>query len=206
MRSFIPASTITNFFALCFFFNNERNFAGIAHSDAFNLRQDYTWSRTDVRDRAALSGTYEMPSGSQFSGIVTYRSGYPVSPFTGVDSSGDSQFTDKPIINGSPLLRNSFGRPNFFVVDSRVGKTFHIRENHSVALLFEMFNLTNKKNYKYPVSTNESSTTALGSRWGTGQRPLPTFRTIRLADGNLNRGGAEVGSPLQLQVGLKYNL
>jgi hypothetical protein len=183
---------------------NERNFSGIAYTDAFNLQQDYRWARTDVRHRGVFSGTYELPLGFTVSGIVQYRTGIPFSAFTGVDSNGDSQFTDKPIINGVPLLRNSFRQPNYFNIDSRFAKSFTIREGHTLNLMFEMFNLTNKQNYSYIVSTNESSTTALGSRWGTGQTPSSTFRTIRLADGSLNRGGASVSSPFQLQVGLRY--
>ena len=184
--------------------SNERNSAGIASTDQFNLRQDYRWARTDIRHRGVFSGTYDLPLGLAISGIVQYRSGIPFSAFTGVDSNRDSQFTDMPIINGVPLLRNSFRQPNYFTVDSRVGKNFAIREGHNLAVMFEMFNLTNKKNFTYTVSTNESSTTALGSRWGTGQTPLPTFRRIYLADGSLNRGGASVSSPFQLQVGLRY--
>ncbi|RJQ29549.1 hypothetical protein C4571_01005, partial [Candidatus Parcubacteria bacterium] len=57
----------------------------------------------------------------------------------------------------------------------------------------------------YNVSGNESSTTALGSRWGREQTPLPTFRTVRLADGSLNRGGVSVSSPFQLQLALRYS-
>jgi hypothetical protein len=184
--------------------SNERNFSGITYSDAFDLQQDYRWARSDVRHRGVFSGSYEMPFGFVLSGIVNYRSGLPFSAFTGVDSNRDSQFTDKPIIDGVPLLRNSFRQPNFFNIDSRIAKNFRIREGHTLALMFEMFNLTNKKNFRYTVSTNESSTTALGSQWGTGQSPLPTFRTIRLEDGSLNVRGASVSSPFHLQVALKY--
>ena len=185
--------------------SNERNFAGIPYTDAFNLKQDFRWARTDIRNRGVLSGTYDLPLGFTLSGIVQYRSGLPFSAFTGVDSNRDSQITDMPIINGVLLLRNSFRQPNYFNVDSRIGKNFTIREGHILAVMFEMFNLTNKKNFTYTVSTNESSATALGSRWGTGQTPLPTFRRIYLADGSLNRGGASVASPFQLQVGLRYS-
>jgi hypothetical protein len=184
--------------------SNERNFAGIGYENAFNLAQEYTWSRNDTRHRWVFSGTYELPMGLQASGIMNYRSGLPFSAFTGTDSNRDSQFTDKPIINGTPLLRNSFRQPNFFSVDTRISKTFHVYDEHELELLFDMFNLTNKKNFFYNVSTNESSTTALGSRWGTGQTPLSTFRTFRLADGSYNRSGMTVASPFQLQFGIRY--
>lgn len=198
--------------------SNERNFAGIAYSDAFNLRQDYRWSRNDIRHRWVFSGSYDLPYGLQLSGITTWRTGLPFSAFTGVDSNKDSQFTDKPIINGVPLLRNSFRQPNTFNVDLRVAYNFlflHLPEKHKLTMIFDMFNFTNTHNFFYNVSTNESTTTALGSKWGTGQAPLATFRSIHLpsgvvnctnpkADPSLNCGGASVASPFQLQVGIKY--
>jgi len=36
------------------------------------------------------------------------------------------------------------------------------------------------------------------------QTPLSTFRTLRLPDGDLNVGGASVGSPIQLQFAMRY--
>ena len=185
--------------------SNERNFAGITYENAFNLLDEYRWSRNDIRHRGVLSGSYEIPKGFLVSGIATYRSGLPFTPFTGVDSNGDAQFTDRPIIGGIPLLRNSFRQPNYFTIDMRVSKTFRIKENHTLELLFDMFNLTNQRNFTYNVSTNESTTTASGSRWGTGQTPLSTFRTFTNPDGTYNRNTANVASPFQLQVALRYS-
>ncbi len=185
--------------------SNERNFAGITYENAFNLIDEYRWSRNDIRHRGVLSGSYDIPGGFLVSGIVTYRTGLPFTAFTGVDSNGDSQFTDRPIIAGIPLLRNSFRQPNFFNVDLRVSKTFTVKENHKLELLFDMFNVTNQRNFFYLVSTNESTTTATGSVWGTDQTPLPTFRTLQNPDGTYNRNTASVASPFQLQAALRYS-
>jgi hypothetical protein len=185
--------------------SNERNFAGITYENVFNLINEYRWSRNDIRHRGVLSGSYDIPGGFLVSGIATYRTGLPFTAFTGEDSNGDSQFTDRPIIAGVPLLRNSFRQPNFFTVDLRVSKTFKIKESHNLELLFDMFNVTNQRNLFYSVSTNESTTTALGSRWGDGQTPLPTFRTLTNPDGTYNRNTASVASPFQLQAALRYS-
>jgi hypothetical protein len=184
--------------------SNERNFSGITYENAFDLAREYTWSRNDIRHRWVFSGTYDLPLRFQISSILQWRTGLPFSPFTGVDSNGDSQFTDKPIVNGVWLRRNSFRQPNFFGNDLRVTKNFSITERQRVQFIVDLFNFTNRRNFTYSVSSNESSTTALGSRWGTGQTPLPTFRTIYLQDGTLNRGGVNAGSPIQLQLALKY--
>jgi hypothetical protein len=184
--------------------SNERNFAGITYENAFNLADEFRWSRNDIRHRWVASGLYDLPLGLQISTIVEWRTGSPFSAFTGTDSNGDSQFTDKPIIDGVPLLRNAFRQPNVFNQDMRLSKTIKIREGHQVSLLFEMFNLWNKRNLSYNVSTNESSTTALGSVWGRGQTPAATFRTLFLADGTFNQRGTNVAAPFQLQVAAKY--
>ena len=184
--------------------SNERNFAGIAYENAFNLADEFRWGRNDIRHRWGMSGIYELPLGFQIGTIAEWRTGSPFSAFTGGDSNGDGQFTDKPIIGGIPLLRNAFRQPNLFNQDLRVTKNFRIREGHQISLIFEMFNIWNNENLSFGVSTNESSTTAAGSRWGNGQTPLSTFRTFYLPDGTFNRGGTNVGVPFQLQVAAKY--
>lgn len=184
--------------------SNERNYAGITYTDAYNLHEDYTWSRIDIRHRWTGSGMYDLPRGFQVSGILTFTTGYPFSPFTGIDSNGDSQYTDKPIVNGVMLPRNSFRNTNVFTPDMRVSKTWSIRERNRLSIAFDLFNFLNRDNFRYNVSSNESSTTALGSKWGTGQTPLPTFQAIRLPNGALNQGGLTAADPFQVQVSMKY--
>jgi hypothetical protein len=184
--------------------DNERNFSGITYADGFNLAQEYQWSRNDVRHKFVGSATGNLPWGFLVSGIMNYRTGLPFSAVTNVDSNKDGLFTDRPIINGVPMLRNSFRQPNFFNVDMRASWSRKISESQRVELLFDFFNVLNHRNNFYSASTNESSTTALGARWGTGQTPLSTFRTFRKPDGSLNQGAMTVSTPFQAQVGLKY--
>ena len=110
--------------------SNERNFAGIAYENAFNFQDEYRWSRNDIRHRWAFSGIYDLPLGFQVSSVFEWRTGTPFSAFTNADSNGDGQFTDKPIINGLPLLRNAFRQPNFFNQDLRLTKNVRVREGH----------------------------------------------------------------------------
>src|SRR5205823_1809350 len=149
-------------------------------------------------------GIYDLPWGLQVGSILEWRTGTPFSAFTGVDSNGDGQFTDRPIIAGTPLLRNGFRQPNYFRQDLRLSKTFMVHESRYLALVAEMFNLWNIEDLSYNVSTNESITTALGGIWGRGQTPLSTFRTLQFSDGNLNRDGIKAGMPFQLQVALRF--
>jgi hypothetical protein len=184
--------------------SNERNYAGITYQDAYCFQCEYSWSRDDIRRRMVASAIYHLPWGFQISGLMTWRSGLPFSAFTGVDSNKDGNFTDRPVIGGVSLPRNSFREPNFWNTDLRVTKQFRITERQRVELFVDLFNAFNHTNWFYNVSGNESTTTALGSRWGTGQTPLSTFRTFYLPDGSLNIGGASVSSPIQAQFALRY--
>ncbi len=184
--------------------SNERNFQGITYENAYDLQAEYRWSRNDIRHRGVLSGIYDLPRGFQVGSILEWRTGTPFSAFTGVDSNGDGQFTDRPIVAGIPLLRNSFRQPNYFHQDLRLSKTLSLHERYRLALIGEMFNLWNVDNLSYNVSTNESTTTALGGIWGRGQIPLPTFRTLRFSNGSLNRDGINAGMPFQLQLALRF--
>jgi len=55
---------------------------------------------------------------------------------------GDGQFNERDI----NYVRNSFRAPKFFNLDTRLGKTFAIRERFKVSAYFEMFNLFNNAN------------------------------------------------------------
>ena len=40
--------------------SNERNYSGITYADAYNLAQEYSWSRIDIRHRWVFSGSYDV--------------------------------------------------------------------------------------------------------------------------------------------------
>jgi len=186
--------------------SNERNFLGISYENAFDLRSEYGWSRNDIRHRWVFSGMYDLPWGLQLGSIIEWRTNFPFTAFTGVDSNLDGQLTDRPIINGSPLPRNSFRHPNSFNHDLRLSKTARIRETHQISLVLDIFNLWNRSNFLFATSINEQgSSIFLGSLWGRSQTPLPTFRSVRLSDGSINKNGIISSLPFQLQVAVKYS-
>jgi hypothetical protein len=186
--------------------SNERNYLGITYENAYDLNSEYGWSRNDVRHRGVLSGVWDLPWGLQASSTLEWLTGTPFSAFTGVDSNGDGQLTDRPIIAGVPLLRNSFRQPNDFQHDLRIAKTFRFARENSLEWSAEMFNVWNTKNYAYAINPNEQGPIgAIGNLWGRGQTPLSTFRAKYLPDGSLNSNGLYIGSPFQLQLSLRYH-
>ncbi|MBN1566613.1 MAG: hypothetical protein JXA73_02125, partial [Acidobacteria bacterium] len=185
--------------------SNERNYLGINYENAYDLSSEYRWSRNDIRHRWILNSVWDLPWGLKTSSTAEWRTGAPFSAFTGMDSNGDGQLTDRPIINGVPLLRNSFRQPNHFQHDLRVIKRFAMGEHQNLLLSTELFNLWNTKNLLYTANPNEQGPVgAIGSLWGPGQVPLPTFRTKHLPDGSLNVNGLYPGTPFQLQFSLRY--
>jgi len=186
--------------------SNERNFQGITYENAYELRPEYRWSRNDIRHRWVLSGVCELPARLQLSSVLEWRTAAPFTAFTGVDSNGDGQISDRPIIAGVPLLRNAFRQPNHFQQDLRVSKQFRFGERHRVELIAEFFNVWNTGNYLFTSSVNEQGAFgAVGALWGTAQTPLPTFRTKYLPNGALNLDGLRPNAPFQMQVALKYH-
>ena len=72
--------------------------------------------------------------------------------------------------------------------------------------VLDMFNLWNRSNFLFATSINEQgSSIFLGSLWGRSQTPLPTFRSVRLSDGSINKNGIISSLPFQLQVAVKYS-
>jgi hypothetical protein len=185
--------------------SNERNYLGINYENAYDLRSEYRWSRNDIRHRWILNSIWDLPWDLKTSSTLEWRTGAPFSAFTGRDSNGDGQLTDRPIIAGILLLRNSFRQPNHFQHDLRVMKLFTMGEDKNLHLSAELFNLWNTNNYLFTANPNEQGPVgAIGSLWGPGQNPLPTFRTKYLPDGSLNANGLYAGAPFQLQAFLKY--
>jgi hypothetical protein len=185
--------------------SNERNYLGINYENAYDLQSEYRWSRNDTRHRWILNGVWELPWGLKTSSTVEWRTGTPFSAFTGRDSNGDGHLTDRPIVNGVPILRNSFRQPNHFQHDLRVVRRFKLGEGNDLHLSAEMFNLWNTKNILFTANPNEQGPAgAVGSLWGPGQIPLPTFRAKYLPDGSLNSSGLYAGTPFQLQLSIKY--
>ena len=186
--------------------SNERNFLGINYENVYDLSAEYRWSRNDIRHRWVLSGVWQVPFGLLVSSVFEWRTGPPFTAFTGVDNNRDGQLTDRPIIAGVPLLRNAFRQPNHFQHDLRLAKNFQFGKNgRRLEWIAELFNTWDTKNYLFTFNPNEQGPAgAVGSLWGPGQTPLPTFRAKYLPDGSLNANGLFVGAPIQLQVALKY--
>jgi hypothetical protein len=89
-----------------------------------------------------LAGSYQAPHGWSVSGVVRYHSATPYTAYSGLDLNADGFTLDLP---PGEHLNNRRGA-SFSQVDLRIGKEIAFRNNLSVELIGEVFNLLNAKN------------------------------------------------------------
>jgi Carboxypeptidase regulatory-like domain/TonB dependent receptor len=114
-------------------------------ANSYDLPDEYGDAAQDIRHRIAIGGSYNAPLGLRLSPFINYRSGVPFNITTGVDSNGDTLFTERPsfaaslnepgiIVTrfgafdptpevGDTIIPRNYGRStNFFGVDLNIAK------------------------------------------------------------------------------------
>jgi hypothetical protein len=121
--------------------------AGSFPANSYDLTDEYGNSTSDIRHRFTVGGNFTTYWNVRLSPFITYRSGVPFNITTGIDSNGDTLFTERPafatdlsepgiIITrygafdptpdaGDVIIPRNYGRgPDFFNVNLRAAKTF----------------------------------------------------------------------------------
>jgi hypothetical protein len=140
-------------------------------------------SLLDQRHRAVVSGWWQLPHHFVLGGSTTLASGRPYNITTGTDNNGDGATTDRPVINGTVLGRNTGRGTPVYDVSTFVEREFNLTERLQLGLRAEAFNLFNHPN--------------LVARNGT-QSALTFGQGI----GGIN--GVDPGRELQFQLRLRY--
>ncbi len=126
----------------------------------------------DQRNRGVLSGFYTAPFKLQIGGILTLAGGLPYNLVTGVTNSGDTgATTDRPVINGAVVGRNTGRGIPIYSLDPFVARDFTLRERLSLSLRAEAFNVANHANYVGFINTygtGASAPATLGLPSGAG--------------------------------------
>jgi Carboxypeptidase regulatory-like domain len=119
----------------------------------------------DQRNRFVLSGFYTTPWKFVIGGIGTFGSGMPYNIVTGTTNSGDTgATTDRPVLNGVVVDRNSgHGQPTY-TVDAFVERPFQFTECCKITVRAEAFNVLNHANF-----------VGYSGTWGNGPTPGPGF-------------------------------
>lgn len=123
-------------------------------------------SLLDQRHRAALSGWYMFPGQVTFGSYVSLASGRPFNITTGVDNNGDGDNSDRPVINGAVIGRNTGQGTPLYDVSIFLQKDIKFGERNQVSLRAEGFNLFNHSNIVGRNGVYGNNANGL---------PLPTF-------------------------------
>jgi hypothetical protein len=131
----------------------------------------------DQRNRFVLSGFYTVPLKVRIGGIASLAGGLPYNLTTGVTNSGDTgATTDRPVINGVVVGRDTGRGRSIYSVDPFVERTFTIYENLHLDLRAEAFNVLNHANFVtfngvYGTGTTAPASLGTPSFGATAQLP-----------------------------------
>jgi hypothetical protein len=102
----------------------------------------------DQRQRLVLSGVYILPGKVHFGGIGTFGSGLPFNYATGASNSGDGATTDRPVINGVVVGRDTGHGMPIYDVAPYLERSFALgSERFHLLLRAEAFNVFNHANF-----------------------------------------------------------
>ena len=138
------------------------------------------------------------------------RSGIPVNPPTGGDTNDDLGNTDRGYTApGVSLARNSFRNRKVINNDLRVQRNFRLggAEVRRLQFSVEFFNLVNLDNVVYSGVNGGVTGGTYGLGIAANGQEVPVdmrFLRLRNTDGTYDRQNAQVGTPLQVQFGLRF--
>lgn len=177
-------------------------------------------SAYDLRHSFVVSGSFESPfkagpghnwmaralSDITLSPIITLRSGFPFNLYIGRDVNGDLNSTDRPFY----APRNSGRGENFYSVDFRMSKRFHLRRNSEdprVEFIVEATNLLNHVNFLRVNDIVCGTTAQPGFINGCDPKFLTgpfDFKGIRGLPPTAPLAFVSAAPPRQFQFGLKF--
>ena len=168
----------------------ERGFTGLAYADANNINSEYSYSNIDEPHQFRGTVNYSMPFGFDLGTTMKFTAGRPITARTGVDSNLDGNVTDRPIINGVMLKRNTFRNQGFKDVSLRLQKSFTLPgEKGRVAFSADAFNVFNFANLWM----------ASAQTYGTA-----TFMKVKDASGNYVPTDAVSNDSRTIQLGVRF--
>ncbi len=158
--------------------------------DPNNLAGEKALASNDRRHQIVVNATWMLPGDVQIGGLVSARTGRPVTITTGTDNNGDTRSNDRPDLAdpaGDPfakstystaftgrvgnLARNSALGPGFLQIDLRVSKFVRFNGKRIEAFA-EAFNATNRRNNGNPSGNLRSSSFGLPSGLAGDPRQL----------------------------------
>lgn len=127
--------------------DNERDPFTLRYAVANNFQPEYGFSDRNERHRFNAFGLWEAPWGIEFSPLISFHTPQP--------KSFGATPQDRILANGYIIKRNSLWKNNtFFALDFRIDKNFKLSERFRLQAIADVFNLTNRANFKHPETTS----------------------------------------------------
>ena len=173
----------------------ERGFTSIRYADVNNIRSEYNYSNIDEPNQFLVNGNYMLRYGFEIGSVMRFTSGRPYTGIVNSDLNKDGQNTDRPIVDGVMLQRNTFRNTGFKDVSLRVQKNFLLpNEKGKVSISAEFFNLFNFVNVQLAGAA---------FTYGPNAAPLAAFGQLKNPQGQYYQYNT-AGDPFQAQLGVRF--
>jgi hypothetical protein len=160
-------------------------------SDPANIEGEWGRSRGDERLRFVASAVFKLPWNLTLAPIFEYGSGQPWNPIVGLDVNNDGKNSDR--LPG--VGRNSKDGPSFRQLSVRLTKAIAVRDDQTLEIIVEAFNVLDHTNYdvssvnnaqflSYPTVLSPTAPVIANPNFGAFRASLP---------------------PREIQVGLRYS-
>jgi hypothetical protein len=177
------------------------------YESAANLENDYSWSNLDMRHQFTTTNLFFLPWNVEVSSTERFLSGRPFSATAGSagDLNKDGQTTDRPVIDGRVVARNTFRNTPFSNVDLRIERGFELPGKRGrIVLSADFFNVLNADNV---LIGSANMAYGAGAVVQNGRvvnvAPPSTFGQLKDSDGRY-LGNNTPGDPFQAQLGLRW--
>jgi outer membrane receptor for ferrienterochelin and colicin len=157
-------------------------------NDVSFFKAEWANSQLNMKHRGVVTLWGRLPFDVTVGGVASGASGRPYNITTGADNNGDGANTDRPVINGAVIGRNTGRGSSLFDLDAFVEKDFPIARGMQLGVRAEAFNLTNHANI---VGRN--------GVFGNAATPVSTFG---VPVGGIN--GVDPGREYQFALRVRY--
>lgn len=177
----------------------------MVYDDPLDLANEYYFSTLDQRHQFVANGLYSLPFRFEVSSTARFISGRPLNAVAGTDLNRDGQLSDRPLIDGQVIKRNSFRNTSFSEVNLKLQRSFRVgKETSKIAISVEISNLFGADNVLIGSSNQVFGPgTIIVNGQPVLQAPPANFGKLRDAKGNYLLSNVP-GDPFQVQVGLRY--
>ncbi len=127
--------------------DDERDPFTYRYASVTNFQPEYGFSDQNQRHRFNMFGLYQGPWGIEFAPVISFHTPEPIS-FGATPQ-------QRILSNGYIIRRNTLWKDDtFFSWDFRIDKNFRLSERVSLQASVDAFNVTNRKNLKFPANGN----------------------------------------------------